>query len=79
MKTASKRKSIMKILSVIPAVAAVVVFLLTENLSQKMQYVDKWTVLMAVIAAVSVVMAVLALVGKSSTVDLESGEPGEVN
>ena len=44
-----------KIVSAIDAIVAVVAFILTEDITQKMVMVDKWTILMVVIAVVGVV------------------------
>ena len=58
--TEIKKKGLARLLSLIPAIAAVVTFILTEDMSQPMQMVDKWTLLMAVYLVVNVVMAVIA-------------------
>ncbi len=47
-----KRKGAMRLFSIAPAVAAVVVFILTEDMSLPMTMVDQWTILMAIIALV---------------------------
>ena len=54
-----KRKKILKLLSLIPAIAAVIAFILTEDMTLPMQMTDKWTILMLVIFIVQVVMRVL--------------------
>ena len=55
------RKGILRILSIIPAIAGIVAFILTEDITQKPQLVDKWTILMAVILAVNVVITIFSL------------------
>ena len=54
----------MRLVSIIPAAAAIIVFILTEDLSSKMQLVDKFTALMIIILAVQVIVAALAKVKK---------------
>ena len=44
----------------IPAIASVIVFFLTENMKNPMAYVDKWTVLMVILLVVEIVLAVLS-------------------
>ena len=54
-----KRKKILKLLSLIPAIAAVIAFILTEDMTLPMQMTDKWTILMLIIFVVQVVMRIL--------------------
>ena len=58
--------SIWRLLSLIPGVGGVAAFLLTEDMSQAMTFVDGWTVLMVIIAVVQIVLAVLAMKGKNT-------------
>ncbi len=51
----------MMFLSIIPTVAAAIVFALTQNLAGSMILADKWTVMMLIIAAVNAVIAVMAI------------------
>ena len=53
-------KGPVRLLSLIPAIGAIVAFILTEDMTTKMQLTDKWTILMAVICAVNVVIAVFS-------------------
>ena len=53
------RKSVWKVVGAVDAVAAVVTFLLTENLTKSMVLTDKWTILMAVFAVVNVASLIL--------------------
>ena len=57
---ASKRHRIWKIVAVVDAIAAVVVFILTENLAHNMVLVDKWTVLMVLFGLISIVSTYFA-------------------
>lgn len=48
------------VLSIVPAAAAILAFILTEDMRQPMVFVDRWTILMAVIALAQVAVAVLS-------------------
>jgi len=52
----ASRKGVMRVLSLVPAIGAIVAFILTENMSNPMQFVDRWTLLMVLIALVQVVI-----------------------
>ena len=54
------RKPVLRILGIIPAIVAVIVFILTEDLSLPMQMIDKYTVLMILFLAVEAAIAILA-------------------
>lgn len=56
-KDSLKRKGWMRLLSIIPTVAAIVFFILTENMLNPMVWMDRWTIWMAVIALVQIVVA----------------------
>ena len=58
--SASKRHRTWKIVAVIDAIAAVVVFILTENLAHDMVLVDRWTVLMVLFGLISIVSTYFA-------------------
>ena len=47
----AQRKKMIRLAGIVPALAAAVTFLLTQNMTQPMQIVDKWTVLMGVYLA----------------------------
>ncbi len=66
-----RKKGILRIMDIIPAVAAVITFILTEDMSLPMVLTDKWTLLMAVILLVDVVVALFT---KKSTKDAEENE-----
>ena len=57
---ASKRHRTWKIVAVIDAILAVVVFILTENLAHDMVLVDKWTLLMVLFGLISIVSTYFA-------------------
>ena len=52
-----KKKGGWRLASIIPAVAAVIAFILTENMRLPMVLVDKWTLLMVIIALVQLLIA----------------------
>ena len=52
-----KKKGGWRLASILPAVAAVIAFILTENMRLPMVLVDKWTLLMIVIALVQLLVA----------------------
>lgn len=55
-----KRKTLIRSLSLLPAAVSVVCFILTENITNPMVLVDKWTLWMAVFAVANVALAVLS-------------------
>lgn len=69
-----KRRGIIRLLSVIPTVVAIIAFILTENIWNPMVWIDKWTLLMAAIAIVQVIVAIFT---KKSRKDKEDEEPEE--
>ncbi|MEA5050887.1 MAG: MBG domain-containing protein, partial [Oscillospiraceae bacterium] len=56
----TKRKGGWRLSSLVPTVGAIVAFILTENMKNPMVFTDKWTLLMAVIAIIQVVVAFLS-------------------
>ncbi|MBR2753012.1 MAG: hypothetical protein IKE02_04745, partial [Lachnospiraceae bacterium] len=66
----------MRLLGLIPAIGSVVAFILTEDMSAKMQMVDKWTLMMVIILAIEVALAVFS---KKTTDDgeEEQGQPAK--
>ena len=54
------KKGVWRVFSLIPAIGAIVAFILTENMSNSMVFTDRWTLLMVVIAVVQVIVAILA-------------------
>lgn len=55
-----QRKGKLRIASIIPAIGAIIAFILTEDMTLPMQMVDKWTVMMVVILAIQVLVAIFA-------------------
>jgi len=55
-----KRHKIMRFSSILPTVAAIVTFILTEDMTAPMALVDRWTILMAVYLVVNVLLAVFS-------------------
>ena len=52
-----KKKGFWRLFSLVPAIVAIIVFILTENMRLPMVLVDRWTLLMLVIALVQVAVA----------------------
>ena len=52
----NKRKS-SKLLGILPAVASIITFILTEDMTQRMVLVDKWTLIMVIMLAVNALAA----------------------
>ena len=65
-----RRKS--KFFGLIPAIASVITFILTENLSGKMILTDRWTLLMVLMLAVNLVIAYLTRNKKQEAEDEEA-------
>ena len=53
------KKGLWRLISIIPALIAIIVFIFTEDMTLPMIFVDKWTILHVVIALVQVVVMVL--------------------
>ena len=63
------KKGFWRVASLIPAIAAVIAFALTENMRLPMVMVDRWTLLMVIIAVVQLIVAVLCKKKKESEED----------
>ncbi len=50
----------MRSLTIVPAIAALIAFIITEDMSLPMVLTDKWTILMAVIAIAQAVLMLVA-------------------
>ena len=61
------RKTFWRVMSLVPAALAVLVFLLTENLRNPMVLVDRWTLLMIILALVETLVAVFSRKTKENT------------
>ena len=70
----SKRR-IGKFFGLLPALASIITFILTEDMSAKMALVDKWTILMVVFLAVN---AVLGLVTRNKKEEEQEQETANV-
>ena len=55
-----KKKGLWRLSSLIPALAAVIAFILTEDMTQPMILVDRWTILMVIIGLVQVLVAIFS-------------------
>ena len=55
-----KKKGWTRFFSLIPGIGAIVAFILTENMANPMRLVDRWTILMAVIALIQLVVCFVA-------------------
>ena len=55
-----KRKGLIRILSILPAVVSVIFFILTEDMRNPMIFVDKWTLWMLVFAAANAALLIFA-------------------
>ena len=67
-----KKHGLARVLSLIPAIAAIVVFILTENMANPMRIADDWTLLMAVLFAANIILAVLS---RKTEKENEEAEP----
>ena len=56
-----KKHGFWRVASLIPAIAAVIAFILTEDMRLPMIFVDRWTLLMVIIAVIQIVVAVLCI------------------
>ena len=54
-----KKRNGLKFLGLIPGIGGIVAFLLTEKIAGKMVLTDKWTILMVVIAVISIVLTIV--------------------
>ena len=68
------RKGFARFMSIIPAAAALILFVLTENMRNPMVLTDRWTILMAVIL---MIQAVVAYIDKKSEDDNDDDEIAE--
>ena len=53
-----KRKRIARILSIIPAVGSIVLFVLTQDLTQPMAIFDNWSIVFGIIGIINIVLAI---------------------
>ena len=57
----SSRKMMFSLFSLLPAIASVIAFIATENVTNPMIMMDKWTLMMVLIAVVQMVVVVFAV------------------
>ena len=55
-----KKRMAMRIMGLVPAIAAIITFILTEDMTLPMQMIDKFTILMILILAVEAAVAIIA-------------------
>jgi hypothetical protein len=55
-----KKHGILRALSIIPAVAAVILFVLTENMALPMTFIDKYTIMHLAIAVITLILAIFS-------------------
>ncbi|MBE6010084.1 MAG: hypothetical protein E7236_05470 [Lachnospiraceae bacterium] len=70
-----RNKTLIKCFTVAPAIAAIIVFILTEDMTKTMQLIDQFTILMIILFAVEVVLAIASRKKKKKE---EPQEPQEV-
>ena len=71
-----KRHRLARFMSLIPAIGAAIIFIITEDMSNPMVLVDGWTILMAVIL---LIQAVVAMIAKKSKDENEDDEMATMN
>lgn len=71
----TNRKGFVRLMSLIPAVGAVIAFVLTENMNNPMIFTDRWTILMAAILLIQAVVAIFAKKSEDENEDDEIAEP----
>ena len=55
-----KRHGLARVLTIVPAIAAIITFILTENMANPMRIADDWTLLMAIFFAAGAVLTILS-------------------
>ncbi len=71
-----RKRGLFRLLSIIPAVVAVIFFILTEDMRNPMVFTDKWTLWMAVFALVNVVLVIFAKKKKYDNDDTQKPDYG---
>nr|WP_297864740.1 hypothetical protein [uncultured Acetatifactor sp.] len=56
-----KRHGLIRILSILPVILAVITFILTENMRNPMIFIDRWTILMLLYMVINITLAVFAV------------------
>ena len=70
----TNRKGFTRVMSLIPAVGAAIIFILTENMNNPMILTDRWTILMAVILLIQAIVAIFAKKSEDEDEDEEIAE-----
>ncbi len=55
-----KRKGIFRLFSIIPMIAAIILFILTQDLTQPMIWIDRWTIVFAIITLIQLITMILS-------------------
>lgn len=77
-KKEKRRKRISRITGIIVSIASIVIFFLTEDMRLPMRFVDKWSILMALLTILEILLAYLALKKKKEEdEEEEEEEPAE--
>ncbi|MEN6595040.1 MAG: MBG domain-containing protein, partial [Clostridiaceae bacterium] len=69
----TKKHPVTRLMTLLPAIGGIIAFILTENMKNPMTFVDRWTILMAVIAVLQIALVILG-VKKDKEVDPESAK-----
>ncbi|MEN6418593.1 MAG: MBG domain-containing protein [Clostridiaceae bacterium] len=69
----TKKHPVTRLMTLLPAIGGIVAFILTENMKNPMAFVDRWTILMAVIAVLQIALVLLG-VKKDKDVDPETNK-----
>jgi uncharacterized repeat protein (TIGR02543 family) len=67
----TKKHPVTRLMTLLPAIGGIIAFILTENMKNPMAIVDRWTILMAVIAVLQIALVLLG-VKKDKDVDPET-------
>ena len=70
------RKRLARLMSLIPAIGAAIIFIITEDMSNPMVLTDGWTLLMA---AILLIQTVVAMIAKKSKDENEDDEMATIN
>lgn len=67
------RHGVVRLLTLIPGLGGLLLFILTENMRQPMLFTDRWTLPMGIVAAIQIILVLLSIRGdqKQSDTSLE--------
>ena len=57
-KDKKSRRALLSLLGIVPAVISLIVFILTENMTNTMRMVDKWTLLMLILFVIVLLLII---------------------